>query len=80
MQKFNREITLDKYINEALYDKTYGYYSTRNPFGEKGDYITSPNISVLFSEVITIWSILFWESLKLPKKFNIIEQEQAMER
>ena len=73
MQKFNREITLDKYINEALYDKTYGYYSTRNPFGEKGDYITSPNISVLFSEVITIWSILFWESLKLPKKFNIIE-------
>ena len=35
MQKFNREITLDKYINEALYDKTYGYYSTRNPFGEK---------------------------------------------
>ena len=73
MRKFKREITLDKYINEALYDETYGYYSTRNPFGEKGDYITSPNISVLFSEIITIWSVLFWKSLKLPKKFNIIE-------
>ena len=41
MRKFKREITLDKYINEALYDETYGYYSTRNPFGEKDILIIS---------------------------------------
>ena len=41
---------MDKFINEALYNKRLGYYMKKNPFGEKGDYITSPNISILFSE------------------------------
>ncbi len=66
-------ITLDKYINEALYNKKSGYYMNLNPFGKKGDFITSPNISVLFSEMIAIWIILFWKYLKSPKKFNLVE-------
>ena len=66
-------ISLDKYIHEALYNKSHGYYMTTNPFGKKGDYITSPNISILFSEMIAIWIISFWEKLKFPKKFNLIE-------
>ncbi|SVB60305.1 uncharacterized protein METZ01_LOCUS213159, partial [marine metagenome] len=40
-----------------------------NPFRKNGDYITSPNISILFSEMIAIWIISFWENLKYPKKF-----------
>ena len=44
-----------------------------NPFGEKGDFITAPNISILFSEMISIWVISFWESLNRPKQFNLIE-------
>ena len=46
---------------------------SRNPFGKKGDYITSPNISILFSEMIAVWTISFWENLGSPKKFNLIE-------
>ena len=64
---------MDKFINEALYNKRLGYYMNKNPFGEKGDYITSPNISILFSEMIAIWTISFWENLSCPKKFNLIE-------
>ena len=45
----------------------------QNPFGEKGDFITSPNISILFSEMIAIWIISFWENMNCPKKFNLIE-------
>ena len=45
----------------------------KNPFGEKGDFITAPNISRLFSEMIAIWILSFWKSLGSPKKFNIIE-------
>ena len=45
----------------------------KNPFGEKGDFITAPNISIFFSEMIAIWVISFWESLGFPKKFNLIE-------
>ena len=70
-QSFN--LPLDKFINLSLYDKNSGYYMKRNPFGKKGDFITSPNISRLFSEMIAIWVISFWKSLGSPKKFNLIE-------
>jgi NADH dehydrogenase [ubiquinone] 1 alpha subcomplex assembly factor 7 len=66
-------LSLDKFIDESLYNKKLGYYMKSNPFGEKGDFITSPNISVLFSEMITIWVISFWESLNCPEQFNLIE-------
>ena len=69
----NKIFTLDKYINKALYNKKSGYYMKFNPFGKNGDYITSPNISVLFSEMIAIWIILFWKKLKSPIKFNLVE-------
>ena len=71
--KKNKILTLDKYINEALYNKKFGYYMTTNPFGKKGDYITSPNISILFSEMIALWIILFWKKLKSPNQFNLVE-------
>ena len=74
MNKKNKKIiTLDKFIYESLYDKKNGFYMKKNPFGKKGDFITAPNISVLFSEMIAIWIISFWKSLNYPKKFNLIE-------
>jgi len=71
--KNNDLFTLDKFIEESLYNKKYGYYMKKNPFGESGDFITAPNISILFSEMIAIWIISFWEKLDCPKKFNLIE-------
>ena len=71
--KKNQILTLDKYIHEHLYNNQNGYYMKNNPFGEDGDFITSPNISILFSEMIAIWIISFWESLNCPKEFNLIE-------
>jgi len=71
--KNNSKISLDKFIDRALYDKSKGYYIKNNPIGKEGDFITSPNISVMFSEMITIWLIAFWEKLGHPKKINIIE-------
>ena len=64
---------LDKFINFCLYDKKNGYYMKKNPFGKKGDFITAPNISILFSEMIAIWILSFWKSIGSPKKFNLIE-------
>ncbi len=66
-------IALDKFINEALYKKKSGFYMKKNPIGKYGDFITAPNISILFSEMIAIWAISFWEKLNFPKKINIIE-------
>ena len=64
---------MDTFIEESLYNKKYGYYMKKNPFGKRGDFITAPNISILFSEMIAIWVISFWEKLDCPKQFNLIE-------
>ena len=66
-------IALDEFINQALYDPKNGFYMKNNPFGKKGDFIASPNISILFSEMLSVWTISFWQNLKCPKKINLIE-------
>ena len=71
--KKKHKIPLDKFIDYCLYDKKKGYYMNINPFGKFGDFTTSPNISRLFSEMVAIWTINFWENLGSPKKFNLIE-------
>ena len=71
--KKKKIIPLDRYIHKALYDNNFGYYMKSYPFGKNGDYITAPNISILFSEMIAIWIISFWKKLNCPKEFNLIE-------
>ena len=66
-------LPLDQFINLALYDKNTGYYMKKNPFGKNGDFITAPNITRLFSEIIAVWVITFWRSIGSPKKFNLLE-------
>ena len=73
MKSKNNILSLDKFINMCLYDKTSGYYMKKKSFGKKGDFITAPNISRLFSETIAIWVVSFWQSLGSPKNFNLIE-------
>ncbi len=69
----NHKIPLDKFIDYCLYNKKDGYYMIRNPFEKTGDFVTAPNISRLFSEMIAIWTISFWKNIGSPKKFNLIE-------
>ena len=71
--KKNHKISLDKFINFCLYDKKSGYYMKKNPFGKTGDFTTAPNVSRLFSEMIAIWTISYWQMLGSPKRFNLIE-------
>ena len=63
----------DKFFQNILYDRQNGYYTSNNPFGKDGDYITAPKISRLFSEMIAIWIISTWEAFGKPKNLNIVE-------
>ena len=65
--------SLDSFINKSLYEKNKGYYQRKIEFGRKGDFITSPGISKLFSEMIAIWIVSFWENLNKPEKINLVE-------
>ena len=71
--KTNKKIKVDDFINKALYKQEVGYYSHKIPFGKKGDFVTSPTISNLFSEIIAVWIISSWEILGKPKIFNLVE-------
>ena len=73
MKTNKKDLPLDQFIEFALYDKVNGYYMKKNPFGKEGDFITAPNITRLFSEIIAIWVLTFWKSIRSPKKFNLLE-------
>ena len=68
-----KTLPIDRFVEYILYNNQERYYSTKNPFAKSGDFITAPGISFLFSEMIAIWTISFWESLGKPKRFNIFE-------
>ncbi len=71
--KKRKSLPVDQFLQNVLYDKKFGYYSTKIPFGDKGDFVTAPTISNLFSELISIWIISTWEKFGKPKKINIVE-------
>ena len=73
MKTDKKDLPLDQFIEFALYDKVNGYYMKKNPFGKEGDFITAPNITRLFSEIIAIWVLTFWKSIGSPRKFNLLE-------
>jgi len=71
--KEKKSIPLDKFINISLYDKKFGYYMTKNPFGKDGDFITAPLISNLFGEMLAVWCVAFWEHVGKPRKIMLVE-------
>ena len=71
--KKSKTLPTDKFFRNVLYDKKFGYYSSQMPFGKGGDFITSPKISSIFSEIIAIWIVSSWETFGKPKNFNIVE-------
>lgn len=67
-------LTLAEYMHEVLTHPTEGYYTTKaHVFGSKGDFITSPDISQMFGEMIGIWCVAMWQQLGSPKELRIVE-------
>src|SRR5471032_2078093 len=66
-------ISVAQFMTLALHDPEGGYYATRDPFGKKGDFITAPEISQMFGEMIGLWLIDAWESQDRPKNPLLVE-------
>ncbi len=54
-------------------DMQSGYYTTRNPIGLDGDFITAPEVSQMFGELLGLWCVVSWRQLGAPTPFNLIE-------
>ena len=58
-------ISLEKFTEICIRD----YYSKQNVIGKKGDFVTAPEISQVFGELIGLWCITSWEKLGRPEDF-----------
>ena len=56
-------ISIADYMGLALGHPEPGYYRTRDPFGVRGDFVTAPEISQIFGEMIGIWCTQVWKQL-----------------
>jgi len=65
-------ITVADYMEACLGDPEYGYYMLGDPFGVDGDFITAPEISQLFGELIGLWAVDYWERMGGPA-FHFVE-------
>ena len=66
-------ISVAEFMQQSLFDPEHGYYATKDPFGAEGDFITAPEISQIFGEVIAAYIIYYWQKIGKPKKFQIVE-------
>ncbi|KAL2636320.1 hypothetical protein R1flu_007799 [Riccia fluitans] len=66
-------ISVAEYMEEVLTNPTAGFYMNRDVFGVEGDFVTSPEISQMFGELIGVWSTCLWHQMGQPSQVALIE-------
>ncbi len=61
------------YMRLCLTHPQHGYYTTRDPFGSSGDFVTAPEISQMFGELIGLWMASVWQQMGAPENVRVIE-------
>ena len=66
-------ISVAEYMQACLADPEHGYYMQRDAFGAKGDFITAPEISQIFGELLGAWVAQGWLQMGAPAKLALVE-------
>lgn len=66
-------IPLSHYMALALGHPQHGYYVTRDPLGARGDFITAPEVSQMFGELLGLWIADGWTQQRRPSPFILVE-------
>ncbi len=66
-------ISVHDYMESCLADRSEGYYPTRQPIGRDGDFITAPEISQIFGELIGAWAGAVWQEMGAPSRVTVAE-------
>lgn len=66
-------ISVHDYMESCLADRSDGYYLTRQPIGHDGDFITAPEISQMFGELIGAWAVAVWQQMGAPSNVTVAE-------
>lgn len=66
-------LSIAEYMADCLMHPEHGYYATRDPFGAAGDFITAPEISQMFGELIGLALAQAWMDQGQPAPFTLAE-------
>ncbi|MEM7651392.1 MAG: SAM-dependent methyltransferase, partial [Pseudomonadota bacterium] len=66
-------MSVGDYMSLALGHPEHGYYMKQDPFGRAGDFVTAPEVSQLFGEMIGVWVADIWKQMGAPKEFVLLE-------
>ncbi|WP_137932470.1 class I SAM-dependent methyltransferase [Mesorhizobium comanense] len=66
-------LPVNEYMALCLFDPDDGYYTTREPFGVAGDFITAPEISQMFGELVAVWLYQAWAAVGRPMPVTVAE-------
>lgn len=64
---------VSRYMQICLTHPEYGYYLKRDPLGRDGDFITAPEISQMFGELVGLWAASVWNAMGMPQEVKFIE-------
>jgi SAM-dependent MidA family methyltransferase len=77
--ELRRIVTVDGPLDVAHYmalclgHPLHGYYMARDPLGRAGDFVTAPEISQMFGELIGLWAAATWQAMGAPARINLVE-------
>jgi NADH dehydrogenase [ubiquinone] 1 alpha subcomplex assembly factor 7 len=66
-------LTVAAFMAEALGHPEHGYYRARDPFGAAGDFVTAPEISQIFGELLGLWCVEMWQAMGSPPALRLVE-------
>ncbi len=66
-------LTVAQYMAAALGHPRHGYYMSGDPLGQDGDFVTAPEISQMFGEIIGLWCVAGWEQMGRPDPALLVE-------
>jgi len=62
-----------EFMRLCLTHPQHGYYLTRDPLGVGGDFITAPEITQMFGELIGLWMASVWKQMGAPENVRVVE-------
>lgn len=66
-------LSIAQFMTLALHDPREGYYATRDPFGRSGDFITAPEVSQIFGELLGLWIVQAWQDQGAQTPARLVE-------
>ena len=66
-------IGVDDFMQACLQDPEHGYYRRQPAIGRAGDFVTAPEISQVFGELVGLWCAIVWQQTGSPQAVRLIE-------